>query len=572
MKNISEKNKTYTFKGFGGIDTVKCQTDPNFSSDIVNLRIRADGSLQKREGYRRVCTFENGVRTVWSGMLYGTYRLLVLSADKIYSVDISDGTYVQIASIDTSTGEADFFFYRGKLYLIDGQSLYGIGENGIFEPFGYVPLIGKDWSDFVSGEPYEPRNLLNNKGRISYIISDNPATILRLVDGVSSIDAVYQNGMLVSPDRYSLNTIAPILNFGGFEPRDRIEVYFTYGSAHEGRAELLNNTRAFVFGGINTSRPFLYGGNDSSVMYSCSYVREDILTEIRKVYADTDALYFPVGHQFCVGDGRFSINSVSRHYDRMLIFTSGGTWMADSSACGIEEFPVMNINSSVGVNSRHGACLLENFPYTASNNGIYRWTAETDEQNDCNAYRISSPVDTLMCRDFLADACLFADKKRRELLISSPMHSDRTLVYSVPQGIWTTLSGIDAEYFFDLDGSVAFLRNGGIFVLDETEYTDDGQEISSCLESGEVHFGTGNAKHLIGFELTHKDGDILCSLFADGKALPSAECVFYSESTHKKSRRRASSGRFSHAKLKLCTHGNTRHKIYTLGVSVRTKI
>ena len=571
MNGISKANKIFKFNGFGGIDTVRCHTDGRHARDIVNFRICEDGSLKKREGYRRICTLEDGVRAVWSGVYEGESVIFALSGDTIFKISPTSGELTTVSRLTSREGKAEFFFYRGVLYLIHGHGLCGIRNGEIFEPFGYVPLVGKDWSDFKRGEPYEARNLLNDRGRISYTVSAEPLSILHLDDEVSSIDAVYINGSLVSTDRYSVSKSVPILNISGLKAFDRVEVYFTYLNCPLSDNELGACTRAFVFGGINTSRPFLFGGNDRSVTFSGAYVSESSLDSARVVYPQSDALYFPYGHEFTVGDGRFPISSISRHYDRMLIFTKGGAWMADSSSCATEEFPVMSINSSVGVSSDHGATLLENFPYTVSNSGIYRWTADTDELNDCNAHRISAPVDDRLSPDFLSSAYVFANKKRREILFSSPSACKHTLVYSAVTSQWTSFAGIDADEFFEIDGETAFVRGSGIFVFDEAMTTDDGEEIAAYFTSGDVDLGSYDVKRTSEAFLTHENGEVILEITADGKAYGTSQAVFYSEQSHTLTRRRLLSGRFRHACFKLRAVGNTRHTLHSLAIGFRTR-
>lgn len=567
-KNIATKNTTVRFDGFGGIDNVRHHTSPTRTADAVNFRVCADGSLEKRQGYRRLCSFDSSVRAVWTGVLDHEFRAYALAGSNIYRINADNGEKTLIATVGTSDTAADFFYYRGCLYLIDGDRLKGVTDDGLFDPFGYVPLIGKDWRDSVRGELYEPRNILNNKGRISYIVSENSASVLCLDEYTSSIEAVYVNGEVIPPDRYSVSKISPVLNVSGLSFGDKVCVYFTYADTPYTTDELMKNTRAIVFGGINTSRPFLFGGSDGSVMYSCAYVSSDSLAESRKEYPDSDALYFPNNYEFTVGDGRYPISAVSRHYDRLLIFTEGGAWLADSSACGTEEFPVMNINSSVGVVSQHGAALLGNSPCTAGKDGFYRWTTDTDELNDCNAYRISEAIEPLVDKNFYTSARIFADSRRRELLFSCPEASDRLWVYSEAVSAWTSFDGIGAESFFEFDGNVGFVKNNSLYIFDDSAATDDGEEIVASFTSGICDFETDRAKHLSELGISFENGEVTASVYTDGKTIPTAVATFEADG-HTPTRKRLSSGRFSHLSAKLDARGNSRPRIHSLYIKAR---
>lgn len=567
-KNIATKKNTARFDGFGGIDIPHSHTSPTVTADIVNFRLCADGSLQKREGYRKVCSFDTSIRAIRTGVIGHEYRMYALAGSNVYRVDTDGEKATLVGSVTTSDTAADFFYYRGSLYLIDGVKLYSITDMGLTEPFGYVPLIGKDWSDSARGELYEPRNLLNSKGRISYIVSENPSSVLYLDEAVSSIDAVYVNGELISPDRYTTSNIAPIINVSELAAGDKVCVYFTYAVTPYTTEELMKNTRAVVFGGINTSRPFLFGGSDGSVMYSSAYVSSGSLVESKMGYPDSDALYFPQGYEFTVGDGRYPISAVSRHYDRLLIFTEGGAWQADSSACGTEEFPVMSINSSVGVASKHGAALLGNFPCTVGKDGFYRWTTDTDELNDCNAYRISEPIEPLVGNDFYADARIFADSRRRELLFSSPRVSDRVWVYSETASGWTSFDGIGAESFFELDGNVGFVRENALYVFVDGETTDNGEEIVASFTGGVCDFGTDKAKHLSCLGLSFEDGEVEVSICTDGNDSPAASAAFVSVD-HASVSKRLCAGRFSYLTARLEARGDSRPTVHSLYIKAR---
>ncbi len=568
MKKITEKSNSITLEGFSGIDRLRSHTNPSAASDIVNFRICSDGSLEKREGCRLLCSLGEKIRAVFGGYIGGSYVCYALAGSDVCKIDIESGDADVIGSVSTSDTEADFFSYRGTLYLIDGNGLYKITDSGITQPFGYVPLVGKDWSDSVRGEPYEPRNLLNGKGRISYIASEKPSSVLYLDEAVSSVDAVYINGELASSERYSVSGIAPMINVSGLSAGDKIFVYFTYASTPYTAEAVMKNTHAAVFGGINNSRPFLFGGDNPSVIYSSAYVSDASLEASRLGYPASDALYFPNGYEFTVGDGSYPVKAVSRQYDRLLIFTEGNAWQADSSACGTEEFPIMKINSSVGVASTHGAALLGSSPYTVGKDGIYRWTTDTDELNDCNAYRISAPIDELISENFLKNACIFADGRRKELLISSPGASDRVWVYSEEADAWSSFDGIGALDFLEINGSVGFIKENAVYVFDGSMYTDGGKEITAVFTSGICDFGIKTLKHISEIGISFDDGTVSADIFTDGNTFSSASRTFTSQK-HAYSPKRVSARRFDYLTAKLTAGGPSRPRVHSLYIRIR---
>ena len=172
MKEIpSNKEKEYTISEFCGIDKRTRYSDSGGSFEIVNFEIEHDGSLTKRCGYRSLMRLPESITAIWTGNIGGKFCGYALAGSEVYALDLEAESYVKMGDLGTPSDAASFFCYRGAVYLINGIGLYRVSDGSLTHPHGYVPLIGKDWSDAVIGEINEPRNLLNNKGRITYVIS-----------------------------------------------------------------------------------------------------------------------------------------------------------------------------------------------------------------------------------------------------------------------------------------------------------------------------------------------------------------------------------------------------------------
>ncbi len=502
---------------------------------------------------------------MWTGVIHGQFLAYVLTPSAIHK--IQNGKCSKLCDLNTESN-ASFFYYRDSLYLVNGGGIYRVLGSSVEVPFGYVPLVAKDWSDGELGAINQPHNILNNRGRLDYVISERQTGILLLDDYISSVDALYINGSLISAERYSVSSSSPYISVGGMYSGDRVSVYVTYRDAAAGLDKLKSCTRAEVFGGINTSRPFLFGGSDESLMFSASYVSESLVEEAREVFPNADLLYFPAGHEFTVGDGRHAIATVSRHYDRLLIFTEGGTWQADSSACGVEDFPVMNINSIVEVTSRRGAALLGNSPCAVGKNGIYRFTSETDELNDCNAYLISLPLGDLLTKGFLANACVFADTARGELLFSNPSASGRVFVYSERTKAWTSFEGIYADFFFDYNGEVGFAYGNELFVFDPTKNKDDYLEISAKFESNFVNASSRRTSLLSSVEMSFDGKSVVVQIGFDNDTASTITRLVSPILLHAHVTKRLCAGRFRYFRLKF-TSDKTVSAIHSLAVNIR---
>jgi hypothetical protein len=132
MSNITSASPAEAvFSGFDGVDTRRIHSGAPASADIQNFRITADGSLEKRYGYRHVFTFPSSPRAFWHGPLQDREQTYALCGSTVYAADLATGALKALGDLTTSEGEASFFFYRDSLYLIDGEQIYSIKEAGI---------------------------------------------------------------------------------------------------------------------------------------------------------------------------------------------------------------------------------------------------------------------------------------------------------------------------------------------------------------------------------------------------------------------------------------------------------
>ncbi len=546
VRNIKNNSngRSVTINDFLGIDRRRSHSDPCGTQMLVNFRHLPDGSICRREGTRFITIMEEDVRAVWTGKLWDGFRYILLAGNCIYELDIERGEALPLIEVNTSEGDAELFYYRENLYLVDGTGIYTVRSGWLGELYGYVPLRAKGWSDNAIGELYQPRNLLNNKARFDYVISSEATSILRVDAPIIAVDAVKVNGARISSDRYSIGTYQPYVSVMGLSEGDRVSVYAEYRDAPKGLAALKRCTRGTVFGGISNSRPFLFGGYDKSLMFSSQYVSADELAASREVYTDSDAMYFPEGYQFQVGDGQYPISTVSRHFDRLLIFTEGGVWRADSESCGTDYTPIMNVNMGVCVASSHGAALLGNSPCAVGKDGIYRFASNTDELDDCNAYKISDGIAPLLTQEFLSSAEVWADGRGGRLIFSAPHASDKIFVYTEEGGKWSIYEGIVAERFFETKDGIGFMMGNEIFVFDENRATDSGAPFTAYFEGALTDMGSADKKRLSSVEICFDGEPPKCTLCLDGRTVVDTGTDSLEGGTHTRYRRRAVSRRF----------------------------
>ena len=328
-----------------------------------------------------------------------------------------------------------------------------------------------------------------------------------------------------------------------------------------------------MFGGITTERLFMWKRDAVSNMFCSAYVDKTNMDSCKSVYPDSSPLYFPENYDFTVGENRYRIRGVVRHFDRLLIFTEGDVWMADSSACGIQDFPVMNINSSAGCCSSGGLAMAGNDPISVGNGKIYRWTSDTDELNECNAYAISAPVEKILGDDFFKIAKIVVNKSQNEIWFTTPILA---WVYNLSNNTWYRYLIPTHEHIFEFNNSVALTNNGSIYLYDKNYYTDHvsvsgNGSITATFESGNLDFGNLGNKRLSSLSVigdrfgstkimvTEEQAPVLLSLSVE-QMQPNEHTAF---------RKRVNTKRFKNARLVIENSEHDRPIIHSVSLSVK---
>ena len=244
--------------------------------------------------------------------------------------------------------------------------------------------------------------------------------------------------------------------------------------------------------------------------------------------------------------------------------------MADSGACGTEEFPIMNINSSIGATAP-SAVTVGNSPCTVGVDGVYLWRAETDELDDCNAYCISHEINSYLPKGFFESAQIFADTLRGELLFAFPNADGVVWVYNAQMQGWSCFEGIFAEKFFSTyDRRLCFIAGSRLYAFDRANYLDEGErEIVGRLSTGIIDFGSDDKKHMSALGLCTDGGSAKLTLSYDGDESNASVVSIQAPDAHTYVKKRISSKRFKYLRLKLCADGDTRQRIHSIYLKTR---
>ncbi len=576
---MSQKNttKSIIYHSFSkGVELRDGHSGEANIGEMVNFRIDVDGSLVKREGYGPIYSAPHPITAIWGGVLDGAYQCFFVMQSSVYRLQVHTGEPSLISELPDFSGPVNFFFFKDSLLLYTSSAFYKITPTEIAPVFGYIPLYGKDWGTTYAGEINEPVNILNGYVRISYRVPDSYSILLPTGRPPLLVAAVYKNGVLLGQDEYSIDLRFNAISVPLIAPGDELLAVVAF-DVTEHRNRLYDCSCNAVFGGINNCRLFMWGNEHKNLMFASQYVSDKQFAESQSVFSDgLVPLYFPENMEFTVGNGQYPIESVMRHYDRLLIFTSGDAWMADTSACDRETIPIMNINSAVGCASPCGAIKYGNSPITAWGTEIYRWTSDTDELNDCNAYPISKQLNGSLSADYISGCILFKHPHKSEMWIHNPRYGSNVWIYDLECGAWFKYDGIEeVSAFFDADNQLGFVSGNRIYGFSPDHFTDtkaNGTQlpIEAHILFYNLDFGNDGTKRLSEVICTGEGGKLTFEAKLDSGQEISRDLPL--GSLHSICQKRLASDRFNSLyQVKLSTSGDilSRQTIHNLKIYAR---
>ena len=570
---FKQSNNTLTMTGFGGIGA---KIGGGQISDVVNFRIRSDGALEKRCGYRCFSDAGQEIRAFYSGLFAGNFRMLLLAGDTVYEASLTSDTLTPLCTVGSDQGAACFFYLDGTLYLMDGQELFVIRDGEAVPAAGYAPLLGKDWPCTVEGEIYEPRNLLTRHARISYVVGTPASAMLCTKYAVESVEAVYLNGVRLDTDQYRIDSLLNTVNVPGLVEGDRVLIYLTFTEdMAEMRNAFLSCTDSVLFGGVRGNRLCFCGGSMTSTMFCSAEVDEDSVRECARHYSDEGMLYLPEGYEFTVGDGRHCICGTVPHHDSLLIFTEGDAWMAKNDVSGVERFPIVGVHSQLGCASAGGAVAVENRVFTVGRHGILQWEDTAGLSEGCQVRSVSDPVQRFFEGTLSSDWGLFY-QEAEHLLLCYHRKSGNVLLCQIDREEWFRYTGIIADEFFDADGNIGFRHEEKLFVLDPAlaeDVSPEGEQLTISAEytAERVDFGDERRKLLAGISLCGDfDGGIgEWVLGEDGRRVSTHFLRCDEPSSYGIVQQRTPSGRFRYLSFRLRSKEAYRPVFHRLSLHLR---
>ncbi len=536
------------YNGFFGIDLRKNHTGKENLQDITNFMIREDDSLEKRNGYMPLFTAPAPVRAVWSGMLNGHFSCFFVAGSTAYSLHIESKTATPLGEVMTDSGKASFFYYKEQLFLIDELRLYTVTADSCTLFYGYVPFYGKDWTTTFAGEVFEQPNMMNATVRITYTVPFDYTALFPIGRSLESIISIYKNGVLLDPSAYEYDDFYHSIKIPGVVEGDKVDALVVLGMTEE-RHGFITCPSATAFGGVNNNNLFVWGGSAANKMYINTPPTEEQMQSVAEYFPDCGNFYFPEGTGFTVGDGQYRITAVSRQFGRLLIFTDGDVWMADSDINEDGILPMITVNSTAGCAKGTNIVKIGNDPISVGKQAILRWTTETEELNECNAYSISGAIESGLDKSFFDGASLFIDQYRNELWIHNPTLNSPIWVYNIQKKAWVKLSSFNPTVLFDANGKVGFAEGCTVYCFSPECFEDihaDGSrtEIVGSVDALNMDFEISEKKRLSKISLSGNcgGGSIDITLTADTSQI--VHTSFFGDNSHTLQTNRLSSGPF----------------------------
>lgn len=568
-------------KEFDGINTGAKYKHPLGSSQVVNFRIDENGSLRKRCGFKHLTTLPYHVNAVWYGKLEKYTRLIILSGFSVY--EYRNSQLREIGYIDNLDYEqASFFFYLGNLYLMDGHSLFAVHSNSVSKADCYAPLIGKDWVCGWKGDPYEKRNLLSDLVRITYVADHAAIKYLRVTDTVKEVVSLYRNGELLSPDEYTIDNTNKLIFISEAEPDDVFELTVRYPAMNSTASnDIRTSLNCTILGGIEGKQPHFWNTQAGNVLYVGKQLSAEQISA-SQIDLPCAPIYVTDDDILRVGNGNHKIMALAKHFGRTLIFTENDVWRTSEEGQSkleanpldtkISDMQTLTINTSIGVSSTGGVILADNDPISIGKSALFRWTANTDELDEQNAYPISTEIQSQIPEEFWTSGSLFFDKYHNEIYFYAKEY-DKVWIWNKSAKKWVRFEGFEPEILFEYEENVAFAGGNDIYVFDESQTTDlrDSYEsdIIARFCSNPIDFGTFEDKHITSISASAEGGEINFNLYFDDNITPDISLSAAPEKTRHIIRRRISGKRFKCVQVEIIAGGQNRQALHSLKLESR---
>lgn len=484
----AQQSQIITMKDFRGINQTgtPTQIDAAESPDLLNMVLDQYGQLDKRNGYKRVFPTSLGAGKI-NGLyqyrkLNGTVINLLAHGTKLYTWD---GTGAQPVSIYSGKADAPtrFFTFGNYCYMLDGTNYLRYDGTTVttVESAAYVPTLTISRAPAGGGTPFENFNLLSPGFKDSFS-GDATATAYQLsLTGLDAtpVTAVVNGVAKVETTHFTVNRTTGIVTWltapgTGVANNVVITAYKTVA----GYPDRVKKCKGFeIYGGTNDTRIFFFDHpTDINTLRRCGLA---------------DPTYWPELAYAKVGSDAGAIKRLVKQFSYCDIIkepTPNDTTIYSMSfqldADGVATFPIVPLNSIVGMNAPDSLQLIENVPTFLSPQGVFEIIG-TNVSDERNVSRISDKVHpSLLSEDAPQNAASVDFDKKYFISLNGSCY-----VYDYRQQVWYIWDNIPASCFLEVDerlyfgSSAAGLLYRFTKTVDTDAYVDDGEAIKAHWKS-----------------------------------------------------------------------------------------
>ncbi|MBQ7335426.1 MAG: hypothetical protein IJW92_03000, partial [Clostridia bacterium] len=312
------------------------------AADLCNFRIRTDGTLETRAGYRRLTGWESGsVRAFWEGTLENTSYCFAVCGAKIYRLEPPTFEAVAVGSLLDSVGSVRFVCYCDALFLLDGNAIltYRSALDTFEAVVPYAPLYGRNWSPTDLGEINEPFNLLSNCLRIHYL-NMNGATAFYLPYYAQRVDAVRVDNVQTTEFTFTANSNYVVIPSAASATEVEIAIFVKVDE--NTRLRMLWTRDGYIHEEDGEQHLLLYGGLEDYRIYCSVPLDGGLLNACKVFYPETDPLYFRAEDILLLGDSAHPPHTLCPHYGGILALSDRKGWLLQQADGVMEATVVLN--------------------------------------------------------------------------------------------------------------------------------------------------------------------------------------------------------------------------------------
>lgn len=530
------------------------------SPEMINFKLTEGGMLKRRDGYCAVFSPSGKIRGIWCGSLDQKKYYLAVVDHKFY---VSKTGFEFLSPVEGEVpGEEKvfFFLFYNALYLMTGAGILKFDGEVIKPIEPYIPTLTISTEPRGAGVPYEDVNLLTRVVRQKFSPDGKSNRFRAVIKRVRDLHWIKLDGEELETNTYTWDNVRFdfLLTFVPEAGIDTLEVEYEIGG-EDPSARIHNCRFAMGFGGASDTRAFLYGNRESAAIRYHSGI----------VDGKPSFEYFPETAYTAVGTGE-PIRSIVRHYNRQLIFTEHSAYysyleyMTGSEGKLIAAFPVLPLNEEHGCSAEGQALLVENTPYTLTENGLFAWVS-TNIQDERNANCISNLIALALSKEKAEDAVLFNRKATSELYLCIGNHL-YVYHYRLKQFYYYEVCPILG--FLQGEEDLYFYNEGGIFRVGGD--TDGGEPIPAVWKSKLFSMGDRKKiKKLFGITLFAKTDSAqrleILLRGENGDPDEKREVLFSAKKEHEKKKLRFYKRRFH--LLQICIRTESDSPLHLLGLS-----